>query len=122
MTLARSDGLLWLGLAGLTIMWNSSLKHDGTRNRFSEWLRLVIPAGALVILGYLLTMGWWHVRNLDLFGSLPPGGGRLLWLQNYNQTLIYPPENLTRESFYCRWDLALRIVLARLFPISARIR
>ena len=110
MTLARSDGLLWLGLAGLAMMWNTSRKSDGTHNTSGEFFRLVIPAGTLVILGYLLTMGWWHIRNLDLFGAaLTPGGGRLLWLQNYNQTFIYPPENLTRESFLqAGWDLALQ--------------
>jgi hypothetical protein len=110
MTLARSDGLLWLGLAGLTVLWNSSHNRDGGKNTLREWLRLVIPAGLLVILGYLLTMGWWHGRNLNLFGSLlTPGGGRLLWLQSYNQTFIYPPENLTRESFlHAGWDLAFQ--------------
>ena len=107
MTLARSDGLLWLGLASLTVMWNSSRRNENT---FNEWLRRIILAVFLVLLGYLLTMGWWHVRNLDLFGSLlTPGGGRLLWLQNYNQTFIYPPENLTRDSFLqAGWDLALQ--------------
>ena len=100
MTLARSDGLLWLGLAGLTVMWKSAHKNDGTRNTFKEWLLLIFPAGLLAIAGYLLTMGFWHVRNMNLFDSLlTPGGGRLLWLQNYNQTFIYPPESLTRESF-----------------------
>ncbi|HEX9333749.1 MAG TPA: hypothetical protein VF896_17795 [Anaerolineales bacterium] len=110
MTLARSDGLLWLGLAGLTVMWKSTDKDDGTKNTFREWLVLIVPAGLLVIVGYLLTMGFWHVRNLSLFNSfLTPGGGRLLWLQNYNQTFIYPPENLTRESFMqAGWDSALR--------------
>jgi len=110
MTLARSDGLLWLGLAGLTMMWKSTYRNDGTKNTFREWLLLVLPAGLLVILGYLLTMGFWHVRNLNLFGSfLTPGGGRLLWLQSYNQTFIYPPENLTRASFLqAGWDLALQ--------------
>ena len=110
MTLARSDGLLWLGLAGLTVMWNSAYKSDATPNRFRAWLRLVVPAGLLVLVGYLLTMGWWHARNLNMFGSLlTPGGGRLLWLQNYNQTFIYPPEALTRESFLqAGWDLAIQ--------------
>src|SRR5687768_15669966 len=28
MTLARSDGLLWLGIAGLTVMWKSTNKKD----------------------------------------------------------------------------------------------
>jgi hypothetical protein len=33
----------------------------------------------------------------------------LLWLQNYNQTFIYPPEHLTRESFsQAGWDSALQ--------------
>jgi hypothetical protein len=110
MTLARSDGLLWLGLAGLTIIWNSSYKADGTPNILHERLILVIPAGLLVLLGYLLTMGFWHVRNLNLFGSLlTPGGGRLLWLQNYDQTFIYPPDDLTPESFLQGgWDLAFQ--------------
>lgn len=110
MTLARSDGLLWVGLAGLTILWNSPNQRDGMPPTFSGWLRRVIPAGFLILFGYLLTMGWWHVRNLDLFGSLlTPGGGRLLWLQNYNQTFIYPPENLTRDSFLqAGGDLALQ--------------
>ena len=110
MTLARSDGLLWLGLAGLTILWKALRLPDEVRNRFSEWLRVIIPAAVLVFIGYLLTMGWWHARNLDLFGSLlTPGGGRLLWLQNYNQTFIYPPEALTRESFLqAGWDVAFQ--------------
>jgi hypothetical protein len=108
MTLARSDGLLWLGLAGLAVIWNFSIKGEGSSTTVNEWLRLVLPAGLLVLLGYLLTMGWWHARNIDLFGSLlTPGGGRLLWLQNYNQTFIFPPTELTRESFLqVGWDVA----------------
>lgn len=108
MTLARSDGLLWLGIAGLTVIWQSALDSEGRKHTFWEWFRLVIPSGLLVILGYMLTMGWWHIRNVELFGSLlAPGGGRLLWLQNYNQTFIYPPHLLTRESFLqAGWELA----------------
>jgi len=110
MTLARSDGLLWLGLAGLTVMWKAAWKDDETHRTLREWFALILPAGLFVIAGYLLTMGFWHARNLSTFGTLlTPGGGRLLWLQNYNQTFIYPPENLTRESFLqSGWDLALQ--------------
>ena len=110
MTLARSDGLLWLGLAGLTVFWSSSHKEDGKPNTFRERLTRIIPAGFLILLGYLLTMGFWHARNWNLFDSpLTPGGGRLLWLQNYNQTFIYPPESLTRESFLqAGWEQAIQ--------------
>jgi hypothetical protein len=110
MTLARSDGLLWLGIAGLTIMWKSTQKLDGTKATLPEWVGRIVPAGLLALVGYLLVMGLWHLRNLSLFDSfLTPGGGRLLWLQNYNQTFIYPAENLNRESFLQGgWDLAFQ--------------
>jgi len=110
LTLARSDGLLWLGLAGLTVMWKYADNADGTKNTFVQWLRLIIPAGLLAIVGYFIVMGGWHIRNLKLFGSfMTPGGGRLLWLENYNQTFVYPPENLTREGFlHAGWDAALQ--------------
>lgn len=110
LTLARSDGLLWLGLAGLTVMLNFIKKEDGSRATFSEWLKLMVPAGLLALAGYLLVMGGWHIRNQALFGSfMTPGGGRLLWLENYNQTFIYPPGELTREGFLqAGWTAALQ--------------
>jgi hypothetical protein len=110
MTLARSDGLLWLGLAGLTEIWKTAPRGGRAPSMLRERLQVLIPAGLLVLVGYLLSMGFWHVRNLDLFGSaLTPGGGRLLWLQNYNQTFIYPPQALTRESWLqVGWNLAIQ--------------
>lgn len=108
LTLARSDGLLWLGLAGLTVMWKASTKEEETRTSFAHWFKLILPAGLLAVLGYFIVMGGWHIRNLNLFGSfLTPGGGRLLWLENYNQTFIYPPENLSSDGFIqAGWDAA----------------
>lgn len=120
LTLARSDGLLWLGLAGLTVMWKFSASEDGSRSTFGEWIKLIVPAGLLALLGYFIVMGGWHIRNLNLFGSfMTPGGGRLLWLENYNQTFIYPPELLTREGFLAAgWDAALQ---DRLMALSANV-
>lgn len=104
MTLARSDGLLWLGLAGLTVLWKAA-DQAGVK----EFARKVIPAGLLVLIGYFLIMGGWHVRNYNLFGSfMAPGGGRLLWLENYNQTFSYPASTITREDFLeAGWSAAL---------------
>ena len=110
LTLARSDGLLWLGLAGLTIVWKSLVKEDGSKAVFSQWIRLVLPAGLLALAGYFIVMGAWHIRNENLFGSfMTPGGGRLLWLESYNQTFLFPPEDLTREGFLqAGWSAALQ--------------
>jgi len=116
LTLARSDGLLWLGLAGLTVMWKAATKTDGSKAKFGEWFKLIIPAGLLALLGYFLVMGGWHIRSENLFGSfMTPGGGRLLWLENYNQTFIYPPDSLTKEGFLrAGWNTALQDRLAAL--------
>ena len=116
MTLARSDGLLWLGLAGLTVMWKATQKEDGTRNSFFEWFKLIVPAGMLALLGYFIIMGGWHYRSYNLFDAfMTPGGGRLLWLQNYNQTFSYPADTITRESFLeAGWFAALDVRLRSL--------
>ena len=108
LTLARSDGLLWLGLAGIYSL--SLRERAGVRVK----VRNIISAGILTLLGYLLLMGFWHYRSLTLFDSfLAPGGGRLLWLENYNQTFIYPADALTREGFLqAGWNAALQDRLA----------
>jgi len=106
MTLARSDGLLWFGLAGLAVMWKSTREGQTLK----EWFSLVIPSGILVIFGYLVVMGPWHYRNWNLFGSfLTPGGARLLWLQDYRETFIFPASELTQDRFLqTGWDVAIR--------------
>jgi len=116
MTLARSDGLLWFGLAGLTVMWRFVNKAGGTKYSLREWANLIVPAGLLTLFGYFLIMGAWHYRNYTLFDSfLSPGGGRLLWLQNYNQTFSYPAESITRQSFLeAGWNDAVKTRLAAL--------
>jgi len=108
MTLARSDGLLWLGLAGLTVMWKSTTKENEEKNSFKEWLVLIIPGGVMVLIGYFVVMGSWHYRTWVLFKSfLTPGGGRLLWLQSYGETFIYPATKLTMDSFLqAGWGVA----------------
>jgi hypothetical protein len=116
LTLARSDGLLWLGLAGLTVMWREATKEDDSKTSFGEWFKRIVPAGLLALFGYFIVMGGWHIRSENLFGSfMTPGGGRLLWLENYNQTFMYPPDSLTRANFLkAGWDAALQDRVATL--------
>ena len=116
LALARSDGLLWLGLAGLTVIWKSNQTGGDSKPSPGVWLNSVIPSGLLTLGGYFLVMGFWHYRSITLFDSfMTPGGGRLLWLENYNQTFIYPPELLSKGGFLAAgWGAALSDRLAAL--------
>ncbi len=116
LTLARSDGLLWLGLAGLTMIWKSPLFLPKRKIKYAEpeprsiLIRRLFFSWLFVLFGYVLVMGFWHYRNFTYFDSLlVPGSGRLLWLETYNQTFIYPPDLLTREGFLqAGWRAALQ--------------
>jgi hypothetical protein len=93
--LARVDGIIWICIAALAVV-------------LSEWLkarRLQINPGlfkslACVFAGYLAVMAPWILRNLAVFGApLSPGGGRTLWITDYNELFIFPASTLT----FHRW-------------------
>ncbi len=108
MTLSRSDGLLWLALTFLFALW---------RNRKNSLFIFHPSSFILALLGFLLIMSPWYNRNLSEYGSLmAPGGSRALWLANYDQTFIYPPEQLNPQSFLALgWD---HILKDRLWALS----
>ncbi len=115
MNLARTDGLLWLGITGLLVLWHAP------RESFPNLLQYVIRASLPVLAGFLLIMGSWYVRNLNIHGTLmAPGGSRALWLDNYDQTFIYPPIELTMDSFL---SLGWREILAdRLWALKINLQ
>ncbi len=46
-----------------------------------------------LVIGYLLVMLPWSVRNLNAIGSpLPLGGMQAIWLREYNDLFSYPPD------------------------------
>jgi hypothetical protein len=50
---------------------------------------------------------------------MSPGGSRALWLENYDQTFIYPPEKLNMESFLATgWD---KILSNRLWALGTNL-
>ncbi|MBL8099239.1 MAG: hypothetical protein JNK81_08655 [Anaerolineales bacterium] len=99
LSLSRSDGLLWLGITFLFILINAKKIIQSSNSPIPN-LQLPITNLLISLLGFLLIMSPWYYRNLTTFGTLmAPGGSRALWLQNYDQTFIYPPEALTKESF-----------------------
>jgi len=62
-----------------------------------------------ILLGYLLLLSPWYARNLSVFGSLmAPGGSRVLWLTNYDDTFAYPASQLTMQRWLASgWDAIL---------------
>jgi hypothetical protein len=102
MSLARSDGLLWLALTGIFALWRARQEKLG--------FRFVFRFSMLALLGFLAVMSPWYARNIGLFGSpLGPGGNRTLWLDNYDQTFTYPASQLTARSFFSLgWEEILK--------------
>jgi hypothetical protein len=87
MHLTRADGLFWL--VGSMIIIFLSLKNE-KRSFFHK----VIPF-LLSLLGYLVVMSPWYVRNLHLFNSLfPPGSNLALYFTNYNDLFAFPITNI----------------------------
>jgi hypothetical protein len=109
MNLARSDGLLWLALVGLLSLWQSFEADMPVEEKIQTFLF----SGALVVAGYLLVMGPWFARNMAAFGSLmPPGGGRVLWLTNYNDTFAFPADQVNRAAWLeAGWGAAIKVRL-----------
>jgi len=105
MHLARADGLLWLGIAGLSVLIDMTREEQETvstkallRTGFS---RRYFFAGLRTVMAYLVAMFPWYGRNLEVFGSLfPPGGGRALWVLSYNELFTYPAGLLTPERWW----------------------
>lgn len=94
LSLSRSDGLLWLAITFLFTLFRAP------KGAFSRFTIYAIKNSLFALLGFLLIMSPWYARNLNTFGTLmAPGGSRALWLQNYDQTFIYPPESLNKEAF-----------------------
>jgi hypothetical protein len=107
LTLARSDGLLWFGLALLLILYRFLRDKKAGSASINFFL-----ASA----GFLLITGPWFYRNYTVYGTLlAPGGRYLLWLTNYDQTFIYPASQLTMQSWLAQgWS---RIVGGYLFAL-----
>jgi hypothetical protein len=96
--LARGDGLIWLPLTLFVVV---ALAYRQVRSR--SFRNRILPAaanGLLALVGYLLVMGAWFVRNFLVFGTImPPGSGYVLWMTSYNQIFSFNPEVYTFQSW-----------------------
>lgn len=118
LALARSDGVLWFGLTLLLILHRANsggrpAANDGAvHRRDSAVVRVSLECLASIV-GFVVVMGPWYWRNFSIFGTiLAPGGQHLLWLNNYDQTFVYPAAQLTPGNWLAQgWQ---PIIAARL--------
>jgi hypothetical protein len=97
MHLTRADGILWV--AGCLIWVVGTVIFVKDQDKRSIGLRIA-STSVVIILGYLLVMGVWYIRNLNIFGTImPPGNSKTLWLTEYNQTFNFSSAELT----YSNW-------------------
>ena len=130
MHLARADGLLWLGVGVIAVSgqrvavsgWPLTITKQPSHRMFFRSL-FTFHASRLMflILGHLIVMSPWLVRNLTTFGTLlAPGGGRALWITAYDEIFAYPAAILTPMHW---WAAGLgEIIRARLEALSQNLQ
>ena len=92
MHLSRADGLMWLGIGGLYLLYSA---RKASRSLFSTFYSLLV-----ILFGYFIVVSPWLLRNLSAFGSpLAPGGSQMLWLTRYSQIFAYPAGELTFQTW-----------------------
>ena len=113
MHLSRAEGLLWLLIALAAVLFVFP-KMQPRRYYF------VFCFSFLVLVGYMLVMVPWFLRNISAFGTpLAPGGSKTLWLTSYNQLFTYPASQLTFASW---WHSGLSAILeARLWALGLNL-
>jgi hypothetical protein len=108
--LTRADGVLLLPVVALAPLVSSPsrIAQHATRNT-QHVLRLLIYNVSFVILGYLLVMGPWFLRNMALIGApLSPAGAKTLWLRTYDDLFCYGCDLSLRSYLAWGWAEILR--------------
>lgn len=92
MHLARADGILWLVLALVAPVMRPP--------QVPRRMRDILPSLVLPVVGYLLIMMPWFLRNHAVLGTfLAPGGSRMLWLTTYDQIFSFPADLITYQGW-----------------------
>jgi len=98
--LTRADGILLLPVVALAPLLFSLSRNTQHATRF------FIFHFSSVILGYLLVMGPWFLRNLAIIGApLSSAGTKTLWLRTYDDLFCYGCDHLSLRS-YLAWGWA----------------
>ncbi len=111
--LSRADGPLLLIAIGL--VWGQSLIANLRSPTTGNW-RLETKDLLLVILGYVLVMLPWFVRNWTVIGApLPAAGTQTIWLTTYDDLFSYGRELSPQTYLAWGWANILRSKLNALW-------
>jgi len=101
MHLCRADGVVWLGGAIMVCLFAFERK-DWNARQFILWV------GAILV-GYLVVMAGWFVRNLVVYQAFFPSGSNFtLWMKEYNDLFSYPAAMLTLSTWLAQgWTAIL---------------
>lgn len=115
MHLSRADGVLWFFVSLLYLFW-CWLKRK-SKDQIPWFVGLFFS----VLLGYLLVMGPWFWRNLQLFDSpFAPGNLKTLWITNYDELYSYPGSLLTPQRWMASgWE---KIIKDRLWALGLNLQ
>jgi len=108
--LTRADGILLLPVAILPLLarLKSRTAHPAPRFVIGHCSSVIVHCSFL-ILGYLLVMTPWFLRNLSVVGTpLSPAGTRTLWLRTYDDLFCYGCDLSLRSYLAWGWGNILR--------------
>jgi len=92
MHLTRADGLLWLVGSWLLLLFFWDFPKTYIRKQFGLC--------GVTLLGYLIIMGPWYIRNLQQFKNLfPPGSNLAIYFTNYNDLFAFPISQINLAHF-----------------------
>ena len=108
--LTRADGILLLPVVILALLARplSHTTHHTPRTRIVPCSLFIVHC-SLVILGYLLVMTPWFLRNLSVIGApLSPAGTKTLWLRTYDDLFCYGCDLSLRSYLAWGWPEILK--------------
>ncbi len=101
--LTRADGILLLPVVILAL-----LARPPSRTTIVHCSLFIVHC-SLAILGYLLIMGPWFLRNMSVVGvPLSPAGTKTLWLRTYDDLFCYGCDLSLRSYLAWGWPEILR--------------
>lgn len=115
--LTRADGILLLPIVALAPL----LAPRSRTRRQSRWSLVIVPC-SLLLLGYLLVMAPWFLRNVNMIGApLSPAGAKTLWLTNYDDLFCYHCDLSLHSYLAWGWPNILQSKLVALWTNLQRL-